>query len=150
MLSRRTTRFPASALLVTIGGAALLTVGGCAHDAGGWRMNYDSLSSARFDRVPKDEVRIVSGDFDTLTTNPQIDGVACIGTTRFRTLSELQPFESDPDRTIRPHASEKGAQLVRWGMREVTPVEKDAPMRWEYVAVYYRGFWRPEVASAGN
>ena len=96
------------------------------------------------------EVQIVSGDFDTLTTNPQIDGVACIGTTRFRTLSELQPFESDPDRTIRPHASEKGAQLVRWGMREVMPVEKDAPMRWEYVAVYYRGFWRPEVASAGN
>lgn len=146
----RHARIPAAAALVVLGGAALLTAGGCSHDAGGWRMNYQSLTGARFDRVAKDEVKIVSGDFDTLTTNPQIDGVACIGTTRFRTLSELQAFESDPDRTIRPHASEKGAQLVRWAMREVTPVDKEAPMRWEYIAVYYRGFWRPEVASAGN
>jgi len=147
MFSRRSAR---SAAAFAIAGAAGMLLTGCAHDAGGWRMNYDSLSSARFDRVPKDEVQIVSGDFDTLTTNPQIDGVACIGTTRFRTLNELQPFGSDPDRTIRAHASEKGAQLVRWGMREVAPIEKDAPMRWEYVAVYYRGYWRPEVASAGN
>jgi hypothetical protein len=150
MFSRRPHRLPAAAVLVVIAGSGLLVAGGCSHDVGGWRMHYDSLTDARFDRVTKEEVQIVSGDFDTLTMNPQIDGVACIGTTRFKTYGQLASFESDPDRTIRPHAAEKGAQLVRWGMREVAPAEKNTPAQWEYVAVYYRGFWRPEVASAGN
>lgn len=149
MLIRRPARHSAAALVV-LGGVGLLVAGGCQHDAGAWRMNYDSLTDARFDRVTKDEVQIVDGDFDTLTMNPQIDGVACIGMTRFKTYGQLEGFESDPDRTLRPHAAEKGAQLVRWAMREVAPAERNIPAQWEYIAVYYRGFWRPEIASAGN
>lgn len=147
MFSRRSAR---SAAAFAIAGAAGMLLAGCAHDAGKWRVNYNSLTDARFDRVAKDEVQIVSGDFDTLTMSPQIDGVACIGTTRFKSYGQLATFESDPDRTLRPHAAEKGAELVRWAVREVAPADRNIDAQWEYVAVYYRGFWRPEVASAGN
>lgn len=149
MPSRRTDRRVVAAFAF-LSGLALLGAGGCSHDVGGWRMSYASLSEARFDSVAKEDVQIVPATFDELAQSPQLEGVACMGFSRFNSLGQLEASSTDPDRTLRPLAAEKGAQLVRWGGREVAPATRESPARWEYIAVYYHGYWRPEVASAGN
>lgn len=139
---------PAAAVLIA--GSALMTLSGCQSDVGGWRLNYTDYSPGRFDRVPKDKVVIERGHWEHLTTDGRLPGLATIGSTHFSTYGELSPNGEDPDRTIRAHASDVGAEMVQWDVRQVADAEGNMPARYEYVAVYYRGYWRPDVASAGN